>query len=369
MAGSGLWAWQFPDAEAAPSLAYEKRPVEFSEIEGWAKDDHAAAFKTFRLSCRVFLHPNVKPKPSAEIKAVCELARMLPNTLSRDDARSFFEANFTPYFVRRPEKSALLTGYFEPEIQGSLTPNEAHSVPVYAKPDDLVLITSAVDRGDLPAELTAARMTSEGLKPYYTRREIDEGVLKGRGLEIAYISDPYEAFIMQVQGSGVIKLDNGKRIRIGFAGKNGHPYTSIGKVLTKRGVFQGGMASMPKILSWMRSEPTQAREVMWQNKSYPFFSRIKGDAPRGAMAIPLTPGRSMAVDPRYHQLGMPIWISVPDFNLDGHEGLARLMIAQDTGSAIRGSVRGDFFWGTGPAAGKLAGRMKHPCDFYVFIPK
>ncbi|MEJ2116949.1 MAG: MltA domain-containing protein [Alphaproteobacteria bacterium] len=172
MAGSGLWAWQFPDAEAAPSLAYEKRPVEFSEIEGWAKDDHAAAFKTFRLSCRVFLHPNVKPKPSAEIKAVCELARMLPNTLSRDDARSFFEANFTPYFVRRPEKSALLTGYFEPEIQGSLTPNEAHSVPVYAKPDDLVLITSAVDRGDLPAELTAARMTSEGLKPYYTRREI-----------------------------------------------------------------------------------------------------------------------------------------------------------------------------------------------------
>jgi membrane-bound lytic murein transglycosylase A len=250
-----------------------------------------------------------------------------------------------------------------------LTPNDKYNVPIYAKPDDLMLITNAVDKGDLPAELTAARMTPEGLRPYYTRQEIDEGVLKGRGLEIAYISDPYEAFIMQVQGSGVILLENGKKLRIGFAGKNGHPYTSVGKVLTERGVFESGMASMPRILSWMRSEPVQAREVMWENKSYPFFHKIKGRAARGAMTIPLTPRRSLAVDPRYHQLGMPIWVSAPDFDHDHHKGLKRLMIAQDTGSAIRGPVRGDFFWGTGQAAGKIAGRMKLPCDFYVFIPK
>jgi membrane-bound lytic murein transglycosylase A len=366
MSANALWQWQFSNAEAAPSLALEKRPVEFSEINGWAKDDHAAAFKTFRLSCRRLLRSG---KDTPEIKAVCELARMLPDTLSRADARSFFEANFTPHLVSRPDDSAILTGYFEPEIHGSLTPSEKFNVPVYAKPDDLTLITNAVDRGDLPAELTAARMTPEGPQPYYTRQEIDEGVLKGRGLEIAYISDPYEAFIMQVQGSGVILLENGKKLRIGFAGKNGHPYTSIGKVLTERGVFESGMASMPRILSWMRSKPVQAREVMWENKSYPFFHKIKGHAARGAMALPLTPKRSLAVDPRYHRLGMPIWVSAPEFNYNNHKGIARLMIAQDTGSAIRGPVRGDFFWGTGQAAGKLAGRMKHTCDFYVFIPK
>lgn len=370
MATTGLSQWQFPQAEAAALLPLEKRQVQFSEIGGWMNDEHAAAFAVFRKSCKRLLTPDEdRPAPSAEIAAVCQVALLLNEKLSRDDARAFFEANFTPYFVKRPEKGALLTGYYEPEIKGSLVPTAEYTVPLYAKPNDLMLLTSAVSRGELSTELTAARMTSEGPKPYYTRQEIEEGVLRGRGLELAYIADPYEAFVMQVQGSGLIRLQDGKSIRIGFAGKNGHPYTSIGKLLVDRGELTAEGSSMPAVMAWLRADPERARNLMWENKSYPFFEKISGDAPRGAMGLPLTPGRSLAVDPRYHQMGMPIWLSAPDLDDLKGKPMARLMVAQDTGSAIRGPVRGDYFWGSGDDAGKLAGVTKYPCDFYVFVPK
>jgi len=377
MVAADLWQWQFSGAEAAGLKPPEKTPVEFAAIDGWAQDDHAAAFAAFRKSCRRLLAPKTDQKPGESViqadpavKAVCEVALLLNEKLSRDDARLFFEANFAPHLVKRPAKGALLTGYFEPEIKGSMTPSKEYSVPVYRRPDDLVLLTAATSRAGLPSELTAARLTPEGPKPYYTRREIDEGVLKGRGLEIAYVPDAYEAFVMQVQGSGLIRLADGQCIRIGFAGKNGHPYTSIGKLLVERGALVAETSSMQSLMAWLRSDPQRGRELMWENKSYPFFEVLEGaKGPQGAMTLPLTPGRSLAVDPRYHKMGMPIWVAAPDLKDMRGTPVKRLMVAQDTGSAIRGPVRGDFFWGSGQAAGKFAGETKHLCDFYALIPK
>lgn len=376
MTASQLWQWQFADAEAAGPLRLDKKQVEFTAIESWAQDDHAAAFAAFRKSCTRLLAPKTQQNASEReiqvdpaVKAVCEVALLLNEKLSRDDARQFFEANFVPHLVKRPEKGALLTGYFEPEIKGSMTPSKEYAVPIYSKPEDLVLLTSATDRAKLPGELTAARATPEGPKPYYTRKEIDQGVLKGRGLEIAYVSDAYEAFVMQVQGSGLIRLPDGKAVRIGFVAKNGHPYTSIGKLLIERGALVAETSSMQAVVSWLRSDPQRGRELMWENKSYPFFERLDVDAPRGAMGLPLSPGRSLAVDPRYHRMGMPIWVAAPELKDMQGKPVKRLMVAQDTGSAIRGQVRGDIFWGSGPTAGKFAGETKHLCDFYVLIPK
>ena len=177
---------------------------------------------------------------------------------------------------------------------------------------------------------------------------------------------------MQIQGSGLIRLPDGKGLRIGFAGKNGHPYTSIGKILIERGILQAAGASLQTVLDWMRADPERGRKLMWENKSYPFFQVLEktehGEGPHGALGLPLTPGRSLAVDPRYHQLGLPIWISAPELKDGKGHRVERLMIAQDTGSAIRGPVRGDIFWGSGAKAGRVAGETKHPCDFYVLIP-
>jgi membrane-bound lytic murein transglycosylase A len=368
MAVAQLWQWQFADVDARPRKL-DKVQVEFSAIEGWANDDHAAAFAVFRKPCMLSKSKKAAPKTSSGMRAVCELARLLDEKLSRKDARRFFEANFTPYLVKRPEKGALLTGYYEPEIKGSLTPSEKYSIPIYAKPDDLVLAKTLSDRGSLPTELTAARLTPEGPKPYYTRKEIELGALKGRGLEIVYVSNAFEAFMMQIQGSGLIRLPNGKTFRIGFAAKNGHPYSSIAQVLIDRGVITKEKASAQALGAWIRANPKQGRELMWENKSYPFFEKLDVDAPRGSMTLPLVPGRSLAVDPRYHQLGMPIWVSAPTLTDARGKKVERLMVAHDTGSAIRGPVRGDFFWGSGAKAGKFAGRTKHLCDFYVFVPK
>jgi membrane-bound lytic murein transglycosylase A len=366
MTGANLWQWQFSEADAEK---IDKSPVQYADIAGWAKDDHAAAFAAFRKSCRKLQED---PKSVEGIKAACELAIMLPEKLPSEDARQFFEANFKPFLVKRPTKGALLTGYFEPEVKGSLTQTKEFNVPIYSLPADLTLIRKPSDRGTLSEELTAARTTSAGLVPYFTRQEIEEGALKGRGLEIAYLADPYDAFVMQVQGSGLIRLPDGKALRIGFAGKNGHPYTSIGKILVEKGVLQAASASLDSVLGWLRSDSERGRKLMWENRSYPFFRVLdqaeSGAGPHGALGLPLTPGRSLAVDPRFHQLGMPIWVTAPELKDLNGKPVARLMVAHDTGSAIRGVVRGDIFWGSGDAAGKLAGTTKHVCDFTVLIP-
>ncbi len=266
----------------------------------------------------------------------------------------------------------MVTGYYEPELAGSLTPDEAFHLPVYALPDDLVLVTEQNKPASFPVDLTAARTSETGLIPYFTRQEIEKGALERRGLELVYLSDAPDAFVMHVQGSGLIRLPDGKALRIGFSGKNGHPYTSIGKRLVEMGELDLARASLDTVLGWIRSDAERGRRLMWENKSYIFFRILDeaeaGEGPHGALGVPLTPGRSLAVDPRFHRLGLPVWVSAPALNdMQGHP-FNRLMIAQDTGSAIRGPSRGDIFWGSGESAGRIAGKTRHACEFCILIP-
>lgn len=373
MTAAELWEWQHADALAQGRLPVQKTKVDFAALEGWEKDDHRGAFAAFRRSCAKVLSLSAGKDGAGTLADICKIAVMLPAKLPAQEAKLFFEQNFDPHLVTRPKTGAMLTGYFEPEVKGSLKPVKPFTTPIYGKPDDLTLLTRVANRDTLPAELTAARATPQGLAPYYTRREIDEGALQGRGLEIAYLSNPYEAFIMQIQGSGLVRLPDGKGLRIGFAAKNGHPYTSVGKLLIERGEMQSHQASMQSVMEWVRKNNQRGKELMWENKSFAFFRVLStaeaSEGPQGALQLPLSAGRSLAVDPRYHQLGTPIWVAAPTLKDLQSKPVARLLVAQDTGSAIKGPVRGDLFWGSGDEAGKIAGRTKHVCDFYVLVPK
>jgi membrane-bound lytic murein transglycosylase A len=356
MSNIPLWRWQFSEAERLPMAM---SPVAFAGIDGWAEDDHAAALAALRLSLMA----------SDELSELAEWVHALGDAPSREDARRFFEANFTPHLVTRQPEGAIVTGYFEPELRGSLEPTPEFGVPVYGLPSDLVLITAANRPEGWPADLTGARETPTGLAAYFTRREIEAGALAGRGLELLYLNDHAECFVMHVQGSGLVRLPDGRGVRLGFSGKNGHPYTSIGKVLVQRGELNAANATLDALLAWIRADPERGRQLIWENASFIFFHIRPGEADGpSAHGVPLTAGRSLAVDPRYHQLGLPIWVEATGLADAAGQPFRRLMIAQDTGSAIRGPVRGDIFWGSGGAAGRIAGATKHPCNFIALIP-
>ena len=371
MTDAPLWAWQFGREAASGEPAVNRAPVGFSSIPRWMDDDHASAFRTFVKSAER-IASGAFSSIDAPLLAVCLDALRMRAGGDEADARSFFESRFKPYRILPPPEGGLVTGYFEPELTGSLIETPRYGVPVYALPEDLVLLEGDEQSEGELAGLTAARATSDGPVPYFTRAEIEAGALAGCGLEIAWLADPYEAYVMQVQGSGLIVLPDGNRIRIGFSGKNGHPYTSVGRLLVERGFLDRANATLDRVLSWLRANPEAGRKIMHENRSYPFFRRLNDsegqDGPLGSMGTPLTPGRSLAADPRCHRLGLPIWVHAPELIDPEGRIFSRLMIAQDSGSAIRGPVRGDIFWGTGAQAGLLAGKTKDICDFYVLIP-
>jgi membrane-bound lytic murein transglycosylase A len=356
MSTNPLWRWQFGEAEPLPM---DTAPVSFADIAGWAGDDHAAALAALRLSLAA----------SGEPSALADRVAALGDAPSPQAARQFFEENFTPRRVAPQAESAIVTGYFEPELRGSLERTPEFGVPVYALPADLVLVTAENRPEGWPADHTGGRQTPNGLVPYFTRQEIESGALAGRGLDLLYLADPAECFVMHVQGSGAVRLPDGTCLRLGFSGKNGHPYTSIGKLLVQRGELEAATATLDALLAWVRADAERGRLLMQENASFIFFHIREGD-PQGPSAhgVPLTAGRSLAVDPRYHRLGAPIWVEAKGLADDAGRPFQRLMIAQDTGSAIRGQVRGDIFWGSGEAAGRIAGATKHPCNFIVLIP-
>jgi membrane-bound lytic murein transglycosylase A len=355
MSTNPLWRWQFGEAEPLPM---DTTPLSFPDISGWADDDHAAALAALRLSLA-----------SDEPSALADRAAALGDTPSPEAARQFFEKNFSPRRVTPQAKSAIVTGYFEPELKGALEKTQEFSIPVYALPPDLILVTAENRPEGWPEDYTGGREKPDGIVPYFTRREIEEGALAGRGLELLYLADPAECFVMHVQGSGAVRLPDGGIVRLGFSGKNGHPYTSIGKLLVQRGELEAATATLDALLAWIRADAERGRRLMQENASFIFF-HIRDQAAQGPSAhgVSLTPGRSLAVDPRYHRLGMPIWVEAKGLSDESGRPFQRLMIAQDTGSAIRGQVRGDIFWGSGKTAGRIAGATKHPCNFIVLIP-
>lgn len=355
MSTNPLWRWQFGEAEPQPM---DMTPISFADIAGWTEDDHAAALAALRLSLA-----------TDDASPLAKLVAALGDTPSPQAARRFFEANFTPRRVTPQAESAIVTGYFEPELLGSLEKTPEFGVPVYALPADLVLVTAESRPDGWPGDHTGGRETPDGLAPYFTRREIEAGALAGRGLELLYLADPAACFVMHVQGSGLVRLPDGKGVRLGFSGKNGHPYTSIGKLLVQRGELEAASATLDALLAWIRADDERGRRLMQENASFIFF-HIRDEAAQGPSAhgVPLTAGRSLAVDPRYHRLGTPVWVEAKGLADETGRPFQRLMIAQDTGSAIRGQVRGDIFWGSGETAGRIAGATKHPCNFIVLIP-
>lgn len=375
------------DKQAKPkALKATYRPATYAELPGWAEDDHLAAFQTFLKSCeRVILNGRDRPPgaekatqpqipPGSLVAACTEALRQAKQVKNKTSAREFFERTFTPNTVVNKKKTGLLTGYYEPVLEGSRTPDERFKTPIYKRPPDLVNVVDDTKRGVLKdGALTHVRKTDKGTEPYFTREQIDQGALKGKKLELLYLADPVDVFFMQIQGSARIKLPDGSTVRVHYDGKNGHPYSSIGRYLIDKALLAADRVSMGALAAWLRADPERANKVMWHNASYVFFRELKGGddlgAPLGAMQVALTPGRSLALDPSFHALGSLVYVSAPTLK-PGKSATSfnRLMVGQDVGSAIRGPERGDIYYGSGDEAGQLAGTTKHPGRFFVLLP-
>jgi len=338
------------------------KPVAFAELDGWADDDHAAAFRAYLNSCR----------KAPRNDGACSAALALGLCADSEAARGFFETYFQSHVVEGGARG-FVTGYYEPEVNGARARDARFSVPLYQRPHDLVTVASETERARFNDRVTGFRDTDEGRVPYFTRAEIEAGALEGRGIELLYLDDPVELFYMQVQGSGLVNLNEGTSARLTYAGKSGHPYTSIGRLLIERGELAADEIDMDKVKTWLRADRGRGSALMQENESYVFFRALseaeERDGPLGAEGITLTPGRSLAVDTEYTSLGTPVFVAAPGLETPEGQPFHRLMIAQDVGSAIRGPQRGDIFWGTGAAAGAIAGRTRHAATFYVLLPK
>lgn len=352
-------------------------PLSFADLPGWAEDDLSAAFSTFRASCGALRQPPAEVGPAsaptlrAGLLQACAAAAALG--VERPDgrvARLFFEANFRPFEVvptRRP--GGFFTGYYEPEVDGALSPGHGFDVPVYGRPDDLVMAGGPTANGGV-----ALRRAGEQLVPYYDRAEIEDGALAGQGLEIVYLKDPIDLFFMQIQGSARVRLADGRVLRLNYDGYNGFPYTPVGRLLIARGLVPKDEMSMDRIRAFMEQHPEEGRLLRRENRAFVFFKALPLAAdtgPMGAQGVPLTAGRSLAVDRRLHSYGTPVFVAA-DLPLSAPgqaEPFHRLMIAQDTGSAIVGPARADLYFGAGAEAGALAGRIRHGGRFILLAPR
>lgn len=358
-------------APERPAPGLTLAPTAFSALRGWKADDHAAAAAALRRSCAARaerMAPAPAARPQAVWQAACAALADVPEG-DRDAARAYFETWFEPFTVAAGEaREGLLTGYYEPELRGSRRRHGRYDVPLYLRPPELVTVDLGAFRPALAGERIAGRVAGGRLVPFADRAAIEGGALAGRGLELVWVDDPVAAFFLHVQGSGRIVLDDGTAMRVGYAAANGHPYTAIGRTLIDAGEIAPERMSMQAIRGWLEAHPARARAVMAQNASYVFFREIDGPGPIGAEGVALTAGRSLAVDPRYHAFGTPVWIETEDPLRPG-VALHRLAIAQDGGAAIRGPLRGDLFFGHGPEAAAAAGRMKAPVRFTILLPR
>lgn len=347
-------------------MALSFEPIGFDQIPGWEVDDHAVALSAFARSHARLLATCGQPQVAKE---VCEAVKSALSDGTGIAARRLFETFFIPQLIHNNPESGLVTGYYEPHLQASRVPTSKFPYPVYRRPPDLEDQMDESLRGSRNGAYTHLRRTPAGLIPFPARREIDLGALDGCSLELAYVADPVDLYFLHIQGSGVLHFPDASMIRITYDGKNGHPYTSIGRHLIDRGLFTMEELTLPVLGAWLSADPERGRHVMWVNESYIFFRELSDQnlAPLGVGTIPLTAGRSLAVDGGIHPIGTPIFVvadGLPSPERD--EAFNRLMIAQDAGSAIRGAERGDIYYGSGATAGKWAGTTKHPARFIVF---
>lgn len=402
---------EFSDEDFGPAVL-DLKLANFDELPGWLQDDPGPALETFVRSCERFeaMEPEAPANPLENLRIddpkltlsgtvadwlrPCAEARALLVSAYSDPGgrrgalRAFFEFHFTPVEIAtaraplpegparraepRIEKEGTFTGYFEPVYEASRGPTGNHTAPVLPRPDDLVEVDLGQFRDALKGERIAGRVEGQRLVPYEARAEIDAADhLSAPAL--AWL-DPNDLFFLQIQGSGRLVFDDGDAMRVGYAAQNGHEYTAVGRVMVDRGIMPLEEVSMQSIRSWLKTaDAAEAQKLRETNASYVYFRTIDdvGPAlgPLGAQGAPLTPGRSLAVDRRYHALGAPVWVDIEPVEANGDKPIRRLMIAQDTGGAIRGPVRGDFFWGSGDEAAALAGAMNAKGRMTVLLPR
>ena len=349
-----------PPAKPAAEARY--LPVEFGALPGWAGAPLAASVRAFVTGC-------ARVAEGHPMRPACDAAKALPAG-DEGAARAFFEGGFTAYAIVAPEGAVegMVTGYYEPVLEGSRQRSARYSQPVHSLPEDLVVVELAEQYPELRGMRLRGRLNGRRVQPYYSRGEIAASNGAFAAPVIAWVADPVELFFLQIQGSGQIQLDSGERIRVGFAEQNGHPYRSLGRHLVERGELSLEQASMQGIKAWAAANPARYQEALNHNASYVFFRELPAaGGPIGALGVPLDAGYSIAVDPRYVPLGAPVFLATT-YPLSA-QPLERLVMAQDTGGAIRGAARADFFWGTGPEAGALAGRMRQQGRQWILWPR
>ena len=346
----------------------------FDRLRRWSTDDHAAAFQAFRRSANAapFQQANFAASFAGQPQDWMHVTEIACSTVSEAAPRKFFEDHFLPCQIidtERPE--GLFTGYYEPELQGSREFSDAYPAPVLRKPSDLVAFTHQEQQ---QTGLAYGRRTTTGAVAFEDRRAIEQGSLANQGLEICWLSSWIDAFFLHVQGSGRVTLQDGSMIRLSYAAKSGLPYQAIGGILVERGILTRQTMSMQSLRQWMQQHPAEAHELMWKNPSYIFFRELEMvDGNLGAVGagkVNLTPHRSLAIDKQHFLYGTPIWLEtqLPPEAAGGAEPFEHLMIAQDTGSAIRGLARGDVYWGWGDTAAQVAGHMKSSGTMTILLP-
>lgn len=337
-------------------------PVEWGDVDGWRLDDPTATLGAFVKGCATI-------KNRAEWSSICrDAGNLAPESPA---VRAFFEERFTPHQVRNPDgsDSGLITGYYIPNLNGSRQRSDRYRYPLYAVPDDLLIVDLRSVYPDLANYRLRGRLVGRKVVPYYSRAELDREPSPLAGKELFWIDDPVELFFMHIQGSGRVILDDGSAVMVHFADQNGYPFRSIGKLLLDRGEMTKEQMSMQNIKAWAQQHPDETAALLNENASYVFFETLPGSptSSPGALGVPMTPERSIAVDSRIIPLGAPVFLSTT--MPSSKEPLQRLVVAHDTGGAIRGAVRADFFWGQGEEAGALAGKMKQKGKMWVLLPK
>jgi membrane-bound lytic murein transglycosylase A len=367
---------QIPEVErySAPVTAKPGEPPKAPEfqllqttawetVEGFDKDPLSGAWSALLQSCGVL-------KKNTQWRNACDAVLATPNP-SNAEARNLLREHFQPWQASKADgsTSGLITGYYEPLLRGSRTKTDRYRYPLYSRPDDLVPVELVSLYPELASRRLRGRLQDGKLMPYLSRGEIEVRQSPLAGKELIWVDDIVDLFFLQIQGSGMIRLDNGEQVHVGYADQNGQPYQSIGKILIDRGELTADKASMQGIKDWARRNLDKLRDLLNSNPSYVFFRELPNglSGPLGALGVPLAAERSIAVDPRYIPLGAPVFLSTTYPNTG--KPLQRLMLAQDTGGAIKGAVRADFFWGAGNEAGRLAGAMKQPGRMWILLPK
>ncbi len=363
-----------------PDTQYE--PIDWSDIDGWASDDHATAFAAFLESCHA-LNASRQPPPPGTIAMTNALKEVCARgfaavPLEEDGAREFFEENFRPVRISKlGDNDGFLTGYYEPIIEGSRVPTGEFTAPLYRRPPNLVVSGwRKFGKDFFPSKgvKVGRRVGRRKIVPYYTRGEIEDGALDGWHLEICYLRSQLDVLFAQIQGSARIRLEDGTILRVNYDSHNGWPYTPVGRVLAERKTLSKDQVTMQGIRAWMEANPDPAKDVRRQNKSYVFFritDLATADEAVGGEGVPLVPGRSIAVDRSLHAYGTPFFITadLPIANDKAETHFRRLVFAQDTGSAIVGPARADIFFGAGAEAARIAGRIRHPGQFVMLVPR